>query len=76
VTQLLLLLLLLNGVSHFGVVCNQILDCLQQGSGLECRHFVGLLTVVATLTVDGEGTTGASGATTDLADAAKNIFDR
>jgi hypothetical protein len=36
----------------------------------------GLLTVVATLTVDGDGTTGASGATTGLADAAKIIFDR
>jgi hypothetical protein len=35
-----------------------------------------LLAVVATLTVDGDGTTGASGDTTDLADAAKIIFDR
>jgi hypothetical protein len=70
----------LNGVSHFGVVCNQILarTTSQQGSGLGCRHFAGLtlLTVVATLTVDGDGTTGASGATTDLADAAKIILDR
>jgi hypothetical protein len=31
---------------------------------------------VATLTVDGEGTTRASGATTDLANAAKIIFNR
>jgi hypothetical protein len=48
----------------------------KRAAALSVGTLRGLLTVVATPTVDGEGTTGDSGATTDLADAAKIIFDR